>query len=261
MQIANGGVPNLKVIPVRNHYDLQNLNYSDDHLLYIPASGLHTTTAPVFGLFAALPASPTANSTYIATDTMQMFFCYVNGTWVEITGVVTPKGNTQGDIMYNNGAGWQRLAAGTSGNYFQTKGAGQNPIWAPPPAVLYFNNTFSRSMATSTGTTVIPHGLASAPKRVSVTMWQASVGAQTLDSLTSSGVFDSSGQTCVFWARNSTSTPIAGNDSSHAIQWNDALGDIIFGTISVDATNITITWSSGGGSGVGTAYFDVEAAA
>ena len=37
---------------------------------------------------------------------------------------------TQGDILYRDGSGLQRLAAGTSGYYLETKGSGQNPVWS-----------------------------------------------------------------------------------------------------------------------------------
>ena len=36
---------------------------------------------------------------------------------------------TQGDIVYRDASGLQRLAAGTSGFSLITKGAGQNPVW------------------------------------------------------------------------------------------------------------------------------------
>ena len=37
---------------------------------------------------------------------------------------------TQGDILYRDGSGLQRLAAGTSGQFLKTQGAGANPVWA-----------------------------------------------------------------------------------------------------------------------------------
>ena len=37
---------------------------------------------------------------------------------------------TQGDILYRDGSGLQRLAAGTSGQYLETKGSGYNPVWS-----------------------------------------------------------------------------------------------------------------------------------
>lgn len=36
---------------------------------------------------------------------------------------------TQGDILYRDGSGLQRLAAGTSGQFLKTQGASANPVW------------------------------------------------------------------------------------------------------------------------------------
>ena len=37
---------------------------------------------------------------------------------------------TQGDIVYRDGSGLQRLAAGTSGQFLKTQGTGANPVCA-----------------------------------------------------------------------------------------------------------------------------------
>jgi hypothetical protein len=36
---------------------------------------------------------------------------------------------TQGDILYRDGSGLQRLGAGTSGQFLKTQGTGANPVW------------------------------------------------------------------------------------------------------------------------------------
>lgn len=36
---------------------------------------------------------------------------------------------TQGDILYRDGSGLQRLGAGTSGQFLKTQGSGANPVW------------------------------------------------------------------------------------------------------------------------------------
>ena len=47
-----------------------------------------------------------------------------------ITGAKIALGSdAQGDIMYYNGTDWARLAAGTSGHFLKTQGAGANPVW------------------------------------------------------------------------------------------------------------------------------------
>lgn len=37
---------------------------------------------------------------------------------------------TQGDVLYRDGSGLQRLGAGTNGQYLKTQGTGANPVWA-----------------------------------------------------------------------------------------------------------------------------------
>jgi hypothetical protein len=68
----------------------------------------------------------------------QMSSAGTNGTDVGTT--IT----TQGDILYRDGSGLQRLGAGTSGQYLETKGSGQNPVWSSVSAgELQFISTHS----------------------------------------------------------------------------------------------------------------------
>tara|TARA_Y100001970_G_C14248317_1_gene869902 strand:- start:319 stop:1074 length:756 start_codon:yes stop_codon:yes gene_type:complete len=53
---------------------------------------------------------------------------------------------TQGDILYRDGSGLQRLGAGTSGQFLKTLGTGANPAWATVTtkvigATRFHNNT------------------------------------------------------------------------------------------------------------------------
>ena len=51
---------------------------------------------------------------------------------------------TQGDILYRDGSGLARLAAGTSGQFLKTQGSGANPVWgdlvSPIVKVSQFEN-------------------------------------------------------------------------------------------------------------------------
>ncbi len=47
-----------------------------------------------------------------------------NGT--DVGTVIT----TQGDVLYRDGSGLQRLGAGSSGQFLKTQGTGANPVWA-----------------------------------------------------------------------------------------------------------------------------------
>tara|TARA_E500000318_G_scaffold26054_2_gene25850 strand:- start:358 stop:1080 length:723 start_codon:yes stop_codon:yes gene_type:complete len=57
---------------------------------------------------------------------------------------------TQGDILYRDGSGLQRLAAGTSGQVLQTGGTGANPSWGTVSSdmVKLASGTFSASAST-----------------------------------------------------------------------------------------------------------------
>ena len=54
-------------------------------------------------------------------------------TWAAVAQYTTPL-TTQGDILYRDGSGDQRLAAGTSGYFLKTQGSGADPVWAAVPA-------------------------------------------------------------------------------------------------------------------------------
>lgn len=72
--------------------------------------------------------------------------------------------DAQGDIMYYNGTDWARLAAGTSGDYLKTQGAGADPAWAAVTTPL-FTKSFTSSQQTITAAALLtlPHSLATTP--------------------------------------------------------------------------------------------------
>ncbi len=56
-----------------------------------------------------------------------------------VTGAKIAMGSdAQGDILYYNGTDYVRLAAGTSGHFLKTQGAGANPIWAAATGSVLF---------------------------------------------------------------------------------------------------------------------------
>jgi len=69
-----------------------------------------------------------------------------NGTYWQVLaegGDVATTLTTQGDILYRDGSGLQKLAAGTSGQYLETKGSGQNPVWSTVSTGAYSIAQFS----------------------------------------------------------------------------------------------------------------------
>jgi hypothetical protein len=68
----------------------------------------------------------TGNLPTNATYWDQMSSAGTNGTnGTDLTSTLT----TQGDILYRDGSGLQRLGAGTSGQFLKTLGTGANPLW------------------------------------------------------------------------------------------------------------------------------------
>jgi hypothetical protein len=69
----------------------------------------------------------TGNLPTNATYFEQMSSAGTNGTnGTDLTTTLT----TQGDLVYRDGSGLQRLGAGTAGQVLQTGGAGANPSWS-----------------------------------------------------------------------------------------------------------------------------------
>lgn len=74
-----------------------------------------------------------------------------------VTGAKIALGSdAQGDIMYYNGTDWVRLAAGTSGQYLKTNGAGANPSWATPAGS---SRTLLGTLTTTSGSSQTLSGL------------------------------------------------------------------------------------------------------
>jgi hypothetical protein len=77
-----------------------------------------------------------------------------NGT--DLTSTLT----TQGDLLYRNGSGLQRLGAGTSGQVLQTGGSGANPSWTDASGGLLLARyvTYDYTLRTTTSTSYTSAG-------------------------------------------------------------------------------------------------------
>jgi len=104
----------------------------------ITAAKIQSVSGAAFTLLGSIPSGagviPAANLTSVAQKG-------ANSDITSITGLTTPLDETlggtgqttfaQGDILYASGANTlAKLAAGTSGYYLKTQGAGANPTWA-----------------------------------------------------------------------------------------------------------------------------------
>ena len=77
--------------------------------------------------------------------------------------VINVTSDAQGDVYYRNGSGlFARLAAGTSGKYLKTQGAGANPTWDTPTASTDGWTSVSDTWTFASATTItVPSGAAS----------------------------------------------------------------------------------------------------
>ena len=99
-----------------------------------------------------------ANSTgNLPTDTSyfeQMSSAGTNGTnGTDLTTTLT----TQGDLVYRDGSGLQRLGAGTAGQVLQTGGAAANPSWTTPATggAISSHNQSQVGLFTTTSTSYV----------------------------------------------------------------------------------------------------------
>ena len=102
------------------------------------------------------------------------------------TDITSIAGLAQGDILYYNGTDWVRLGAGTSGQYLETRGSGQNPQWSTVSTGAYSIAQFSDAgtlSPTSTNTANTAHRLGSNEITVtpsaSTDLIELSMGMQT----------------------------------------------------------------------------------
>ena len=86
-----------------------------------------------------------------ATYWSQMSSAGTNGTnGTDIGTTIT----TQGDILYRDASGLQRLGAGTSGQFLKTNGASANPAWATVQASAIAQAVINSSTTVTTNTSL-----------------------------------------------------------------------------------------------------------
>lgn len=145
---------------------------------------------------------------------------------------------TQGDLLYRDGSGLQRLAAGTSGQFLKTQGTGANPVWATVSTTgkiintqtLQDNTNYSH---TNSGETVSGSGLSYTPQ---------STTSQVMVFYAVHGQIESDGSDNDFrtkyrvFSTNSAGNPIYADNSDSGDynigQANMSTGGVIWGAVS-----------------------------
>lgn len=74
--------------------------------------------------------------------------------------------SARGDILYYNGTAWVKLAAGTSGYFLKTQGAGADPAWAATTFLFSVSYDSGDQTISGGGTLSLTHGLGAKPKIV-----------------------------------------------------------------------------------------------
>lgn len=101
-------------------------NTSNDCFVWVNRGAL-----PTLGALASLDTVGTAQIDALAVTGAKIAANTIDGTKIALGS------DAQGDIMYYDGTDWARLAAGTSGYFLKTQGAGANPTWAAQSASTY----------------------------------------------------------------------------------------------------------------------------
>lgn len=130
---------------------------SDPSLNYYVAIG-DTAARTAFTPSAATPAAgPGPLHIWYDTD-LKRFFTWVSAAWEAASAAysalladIAGTSFSQGDVIYHNGSNLVRLAAGTSGHFLKTQGAGANPVWAAATATLA-DADYGDIVVSSTGT-------------------------------------------------------------------------------------------------------------
>lgn len=137
------------------------------------------------------------------------------------------------------------VAPGASGHVMVSDGTDWTSA-APSAAGLTATTGSSSHSASATGAETIAHGLGTTPTLVELhAVWYSSASNESQ----SHGSYDGTNNACVFMMDGSG----AGNNTSKALYMGWTGGNNFSCTVTVDGTNITLTWGKGG-SPSGTAY-------
>ncbi|CAB4170098.1 hypothetical protein UFOVP1087_17 [uncultured Caudovirales phage] len=157
-----------------------------------------------------------------------------------VTGAKIALGSdAQGDVMYYNGTDWVRLAAGTSGQFLKTNGAGANPAWVTPAVS---GMTLLATLATTSSNSVPTGTLNLTPyRKLFISLNGISASASTIGVLLNGITFFTLGtgaSTNSAWADIDLATGI-GLKATASVPSSDAMG------ITTATTVLTFTTSSG----------------
>ncbi len=147
-------------------------------------------------------------------------------------------GSTQGDILYRNATQWVVLAPGTSGQFLQTQGAAQNPIWAPGDGA---GTVTSVGTGTGlTGGTITSSGTISFASIAANSLWVNNTSGAAVPTVVGLAALTKTDDTNVTLTLGGTPTTALINATSLTLGWTGQLG------LTRGGTNASLTASNGG---------------
>lgn len=248
----------ITVTPAITAYTTGDIYYFKADVANTLACTLDVNAVGAKNIFIGGAATPTgtiaANSVVgVQYDGTQFNIIYVSDiVQTSATAGKVVQRNTTGDVTVN------------STPTASTDAASKAYVDANSP--IYRTGNTTKDMSATT-TTTIAHGLARSPKMVRIFLNRlqtsnASIGNSFISSV---GTYDGSTQNALYTAYDGNGSVYASNiDTTHGVHYafiasgTGADSDKLVGTISVDSTNITITWSKTG-SPTGTANIIWEA--
>lgn len=217
-------------------------------------------------------ASTTGNDTYVVTLS-PVPTSLVNGMTIRFkpdtanTGAATLNVNSLGALSIVTGLNTALATGDILANqvceviYNSTGTVWQlvNPASAVLVATTYTNGQTTRDLSTASGNQTIAHGLGKTPKKIKITVIQASTSGAT-DNY-SFGAYNGTTNSSIFRGQNSNTQYYVGGDNTNVINiYTAATNDTSpsTATATFDATNITLAWTKAAGAS-GTAYILWEA--
>lgn len=148
------------------------------------------------------------------------------------------------------------VTLGSSDTKYPTQNAVKTYVDNTPPTSK--NGTTTKDMTDADGTQTIAHGLSRTPKKVRLT-GTFNIGSLNVIKLgLSNGVYNGTTNSCVYTYASNGGNQYDNNSDTYAIYLN-ADGDGQRGVVTVDGTNITITWTRITSGATGTAHIMWEA--
>lgn len=118
-------------------------------------------------------------------------------------------------------------------------GTNMQLVSAKSAPAMFANGVTTRTSTTASSSQTIAHGLGIAPKLVRI---RAVLNTGTTNTFTSTGVYNGTTTSCVY-VYSAASNNTSGTDTTNIIKITDSLGQSQVATCTVDATNITLTWT------------------